>query len=157
MKVKELMQTNVATLRDDETLDAAETLMQVGWIRHLPVVTATNQLVGILTHRDLLKALPSAALGATAAKQKRGIDDVLVSAVMTKEVKAIGPEAELVEAVEIILANKFGGLPVVAEKQLVGMLTETDLLQYLQQLLKKSKRSHVSAQAARKTRPRLRT
>ncbi len=157
MKVKELMQTNMASLRDYDTLEAAEALMQVGWIRHLPVVTTTDQLVGILTQRDLFKALPSSVLGATAAKQKRGIADVPVSEVMTKEVKAIGPEAELVEAVEIILANKFGGLPVVVEKKLVGMLTETDLLQYLLQLLKKAKRSHVSAQAARKMRPRLRT
>lgn len=153
MKVKELMQTNVASLRDSDTLDVAEELMQVGWIRHLPVVTANDQLVGILTQRDLFKASLSSALRATAAERHRWLAAVQVREVMTKEVKTIGPDSELEEAVGQILANKFGGLPVVSGKKLVGMLTETDLLQYLQGLLKKAKRPHVSAQATKKIRP----
>lgn len=140
VKVKDVMQPDVATLRDTDTLDAAEDLMAVGWIRHLPVTNSDNHLVGIVTHRDLLGASLSSRARVSAKEKQQWLAEIKVCDVMTKEVKTANPEMELSEAVGLFLTNKFGGLPVVVEAKLVGMLTETDLLEYLQKLLTKKRR-----------------
>ncbi|MGE0821442.1 MAG: CBS domain-containing protein [Candidatus Binatia bacterium] len=153
MKVKDLMQTNVAVLRDSDTLDAAEELMAVGWIRHLPVVDADSQLLGMVTQRDVFKASLSSVSRASENEQQHWLSSVRVQDVMTKEVKTVDPEAELSEAVGILLENKFGALPVVTEKQLIGMLTETDMLHHLQQLLEKERRPQASGRTKTKQKP----
>lgn len=135
VKVQDLMQPNVAVLRDTDTLDAAEELMAVGWVRHLPVVDSENRLVGMITQRDLLRASLSSRSQASPKEKQQWLAGIQVRDVMTKEVKTATPETELREAVKQFLVNKFGGLPILTDSQLVGMLTETDLLQYLHTLL----------------------
>jgi CBS domain-containing membrane protein len=139
VKVKDVMQNDVATLRDTETLEAAEALMAVGWIRHLPVTDSDNRLVGIVTHRDLLRASLSSLARVSAKEKQKWLAEIKVCDVMTKGVKTATPEMALSEAVDLFLTNKFGGLPVVVESKLVGMLTETDLLEYLKKLLTKKR------------------
>jgi CBS domain-containing membrane protein len=151
MKVKGLMQTSVATVRANETLAAAEDLMKTGWVRHLPVVDATARVLGVITQRDLLKASMSSVSGAGPTEQQHWLGQVLVREVMTKKPVTIEPEADLSGAVDKLLDGKFGCLPVVEGGKLVGLITETDLLQHLQRLLKKRPRARSSVQMAKKT------
>jgi len=137
MKVKDLMRTNVVTLHSSDALDIAADIMNMGRIRHLPVVDADNRVVGIVTQRDLYRASISSVLGFAQAKEHEWLGQVTVRDVMTKEVTAIGPEAGVVEAVDKLVTAKFGCLPVVDEQgTLVGLLTETDCLRCFRDLLK---------------------
>ena len=139
MKVKDLMQTDIATLRPGDALDIAEDIMGMGRIRHLPVVQANGRLVGIVSQRDLLKASISSVIQAPPYKQQKWLSKVPVRDVMSKSVVAVEAEADVEDAVNTLLIEKFGCLPVVEDKKLVGMLTETDLLRHLQSVLQQTK------------------
>lgn len=141
MKVKDLMQTDVATLRPGDALDIAEDIMGMGRIRHLPVVQANGRLVGIVSQRDLLKASISSVIQAPPSKQQQWLSKIPIREVMSKGVVAVEADADIEAAVNTLLIEKFGCLPVVEGKKLVGMLTETDLLRYLQSVLQKPKPS----------------
>lgn len=150
------MQTSVVTVRASDALTQVDDLMKTGWIRHLPVVDATNRVLGVVTQRDLLRASMSSAAGADHKEQQQWLAQVLVRDVMTKRPNTIEPEANIAEAVDAFLASKFGCLPVVENGRLVGVLTETDLLRHLQTLLrKKSRDPSVIAVAKKKQRSRI--
>jgi CBS domain-containing protein len=136
MKVRNLMRIHVVTLGVSDTLDLAEDIMRMGRIRHLPVVEADNRLVGILSQRDLFKASLSSVLGFAQEKEHEWLGKVPVREVMTQEVVTTEPEVGVVEAVDKLIAGKFGCLPVVDNGRLVGLLTETDCLRCFRDLLK---------------------
>jgi CBS domain-containing protein len=154
MKVKDLMQTSVITLRSSDALDIAEDLMHMGRIRHLPVVDASNRLLGLVTQRDLFKAAMSSIVKISHEEERQWLGKVLVRDVMTKAVTTVDPEADLLDAADKLLTGKFGCLPVVENRRLVGILTETDFLQYVQTLLAKNQRSQPAAKEAKKATPR---
>jgi CBS domain-containing protein len=151
VKVKELMQPSVATVRGNETLTAVDDLMKTGWVRHLPVVDATDRVVGVITQRDVLKASISSVAGADPLAHQRWLEQVLVRDVMTKKPITIGPEEDLSEVVDKLLLGKFGCLPVVEQGKLIGLITETDLLHHLQTLLKAKRSSSRSSSSTRTT------
>ena len=136
MKVKNLMQSHVVTLNTANALDVAGDIMRMSRIRHLPVVDADKRLVGLLSQRDLFKASISSVLGFAREREHEWLGEVSVREVMTKEVTTIEPEAGVVEAVDKMIAGKFGCLPVVEEGKLVGLITETDCLRCFRDLLK---------------------
>lgn len=135
MHAKDLMQTDIATLRTDDSLDVAEDIMGMGRFRHLPVVQADGRLVGIVSQRDLLRASVSSLLKVSAHKQQQWLGKVAVRDVMSKNVVAVEADTEIEDALTLLLIEKIGCLPVVEKKKLVGILTDTDLLEYLQRLL----------------------
>jgi CBS domain-containing protein len=137
MKVKDLMRTHVVTLHFTDTLSVAEDIMSMGRIRHLPVLDGINRVVGVVTQRDLYKASISSVLGFNPAKEHEWLGKVKVQDVMNKTVTMIGPEAGIVEAVDKMVTEKIGCLPVVdAQGKLMGLLTETDCLRSFGDLLK---------------------
>jgi CBS domain-containing protein len=89
--------------------------------------------VGILTERDVTRALRAFRdLNATASKQHARISNLLVSDVMTRDVKSIHADMPLDEVKKIILTENRGGLPVLNQKEeLVGMITRRSLIDYL--------------------------
>jgi CBS domain-containing protein len=117
-------------------LEVADTFMRQGLIRHLPIVDADNQLVGLVAQADLLKASASSVLSSTHTSEKEWLGTVAVRDVMITDVTTITPDAEIVEAVDLLAAGRLGCLPVVKNSRLVGILTETDCLHYLSDLLK---------------------
>ena len=124
ISVEELMSTGVLTVRDTQTLGEADTLMRTAGIRHLPVSDARNHMVGLISNRDVSAAGPR-------GKGKR------VGAVMTREVKTVRPHEPAYRAAELMLEQKFGSLPVIAEDEsIVGIITETDFLQVAWQALR---------------------
>jgi CBS domain-containing membrane protein len=126
--VGELMTRELITLKETQNLASADELLRLNRIRHLPVVRQ-GKLVGLVTHRDLLKA--TGLKSPDPAKQPLWASDI-----MTREVRTVGPDTRLRDAVSIILKNKFGCLPVVSEDgTLVGILTEADLVRYAEKLI----------------------
>ena len=107
-------------------------MMEKNNIRHLPVIDA-HTLVGIISEKDLYKALPSITEIKDSKKLVNILDTVKVEKVMTQNVKAVTPEMYISKAAKLFIENKFGCFPVVAAGKLVGILTTTDLLRYIVQ------------------------
>jgi len=137
MKVKDVMRRSVVTLSADDNLSVADDVMNMGRIRHLPVVDGRRRVVGLVTQRDLYKAAISSVLRFTKAKEHEWLGKIKVSAVMTKKVTTIDMEAGITDAVDKMLSKKFGCVPVTDKDGcLVGLLTESDCLRCFRDLLK---------------------
>ncbi len=129
MLVKDVMKTQLVTLNADSKLGFANDIMYLGRIRHLPVVKG-DAIVGILTQRDLYRASLTSIL-TNWKENKEFLDSIKVAEVMTKNVVTVSPDATIEEAAQIMIDKKVGGLPVVKETtKLLGLITETDVLQY---------------------------
>lgn len=124
MLIEEIMIQDVITLSPDHTVKDAIQLMHENKIRHLPIITDEQAVVGIVTDRDLKEAMPS-TLAATVDKN---IYTTLLADVMTKH-PIIGHPMDFVEEAAVIFyENQIGSLPIVSNNKLVGIITETDLL-----------------------------
>ncbi len=130
MKVKDVMTPKVVTVAKGEPIRTAWLLMEKHNFHHLPIVDG-NKLVGMLSDKDLYKALPSIEEIKDHAKLARILDTVKVDEVMTPKVKAVGPDMDVRQAARLFVENRFGCFPVVLEGKLVGILTTTDLLRYI--------------------------
>jgi CBS domain-containing protein len=129
MKVKDIMTSDVATLDRNDELSLADDIMKLGRIRHLPVVDE-GRLVGIISQRDLFKASLASAMGYGEKAKREFIKAVVVKEVMVQDVITISPEADIEEAGRLMLEKKIGCLPVIEDGDLVGLLTETDILRH---------------------------
>ena len=127
MQVGKRMKKKVITIRPDDPIRLAMELMYKNRIRQLPVVEG-RKVVGIITDRDLREASPSSATSLSVWEFKYLLEQVKVKDVMTHDVITVSPETSVEEAARIINENKIGGLPVVEKDVLVGIITESDLL-----------------------------
>ena len=137
MKVKDLMRTNVVSLHVGDTLGVAEDIMNMGRIRHLPVLDEQNRVVGLVSQRDLFRASVSSVLRFNRDKEHEWMSSIRVQDVMTKEVVTADADAGIVEVVDKFVSDQIGCLPVTdQEGTLCGLLTETDCLRCFRDLLK---------------------
>jgi CBS domain-containing protein len=121
ISVADFMTKDLVTIRATDDVALAESLLRLGGIRHLPVVT-DGRLVGLLTQRDLLR---SGEAGRPSARERP------VSEVMTCEVITVRPSTGLADAASLMLERKFGCLPVCDEGgALVGIVTEADFVRF---------------------------
>ncbi len=128
MLVEELMSRDVVTLSEDENLAVGDDLLKRHHIRHLPVVR-DGKLVGLVSHRDLIRALARQAGSQSKAP-------VWAKDVMTRTVETVSPRASVREVVDKLLDHKYGCLPVVdGDGKLVGIVTDSDLVRLAGQLL----------------------
>jgi CBS domain-containing protein len=116
MLVRNRMSRPAVTVRQDADFQKALALMQEKKLRRLPVVDDDGQLVGIVVERDLLVA-------AMRYLQSR----VEVGDIMTRNVVTVGPDTDLAEVARTMLERKIGGLPVLEQGRLVGIITESDI------------------------------
>lgn len=129
MKVRKIMITEVVTLQVDDELSVASDIMHLARFRHLPILEG-DRLVGIISQRDLYKASLASVMGYNYAETRDYLKTVVIRDAMVKDVITISPDTEVHEAARILLDKKIGCLPVVDADRLVGMVTETDILQY---------------------------
>ena len=127
-KVREHMQAKVFWLRPDDLLAQARRLMREKRIRHLPIV-ADARLVGILSDRDVRRQLGRERVEQVSHPDRSGVADVKIGAIMIRPVETTTGSTTLAEAADRMVTRKFGALPVVEGDALVGILTQTDLLQ----------------------------
>ena len=135
MLVRERMTPNPVVVNPDTPFDEALRLLRERKIRRLPVVDKKNQLVGIVVEKDLLYASPSPATTLSIYELNYLLSKLQVKDVMTKRVIAVGEECPLEEAARIMVDHKIGSLPVVRERDVVGIITETDIFRVMAEAL----------------------
>ncbi len=134
MYVKQIMTRNPDTVTSQDSLRQAIALMQQGEFRRLPVVE--NQcLVGIITDRDVRLAINSPVILREKWYDEYLLDNVTVGACMTPNPITVTPDTSVEDAARLMRDRKVGGLPVTQGNELVGIITETDVLNYLIELL----------------------
>jgi acetoin utilization protein AcuB len=126
MKVADVMTESPITVEPNDTIGQAEEILNERDIRQLPVLEGT-ELVGIITDRDMRSFLSGRLFGTPEEREKAM--NTKVSSVMTSKPISLSPEDELRDAVELLIEEKIGGIPVVdGEKRLVGIVTYVDVL-----------------------------
>ena len=128
MIVAKRMMRNPVFVDENDSMKKAMDIMKEREIRHLPVLKGGDKLVGILTERDIKQASPSSATALEIREIFYLLDKVKVKQIMTRRVFTISSDAPIEEAALIMREKKIGCLPVVAGGKLVGILTETDIL-----------------------------
>ena len=128
MRVQDIMTISCITAPPEMPVLEARQMMLEKRIRHLLVVDGTT-LMGIVTDRDIRLNLPSPATSLSVWEINYLLARMTVANVMSKNVATIDPARDAKEAAQLMLDRKIGALPVVSNgRQLVGIITETDLL-----------------------------
>lgn len=128
LKVKDLMTAPVFSLKENDSLYTARSLMDLQRIRHIPIVTVDNAFTGLLTHRDILSATISQLAELDPETQKEIDSGISIREIMRTDITSVTAETNLKEAAQILLNHKYGCLPVVHDGELVGIVTEADFL-----------------------------
>ncbi len=135
MFVKDRMTVNPITVSGDTSIDAALQIMREKRVRRLPVTDKHGHLVGIVSEKDLLYASPSPATSLSVYEIPYLLSKIKVHDVMTKDPITVTADTPLEEAARILADNKIGGLPVMEDGKLVGIITETDIFKTFLELL----------------------
>jgi acetoin utilization protein AcuB len=125
----------VITVGPDLSIQEALRLMQKEHVRRLPVVDKNGRLVGMVSERELLHASPSDVTSLSIWEVNYLLSKITVQKIMTRDVITITEDTPLEEAARIMADNKIGGLPVVRDGSVVGIITETDLFKIFLEML----------------------
>ncbi len=128
MNVARRMKRNPVFVDETDSMKKAMDLLKENEIRHLPVLKDGEKLVGILSERDIKQASPSPATALEIREIYYLLDKVKVKQIMTRRPYTVSSSAPIEEAALIIREKKIGCLPVVDNGKLVGILTETDIV-----------------------------
>ena len=116
--VEQFMATDLFTVRPEDVVDLAASLMKWKEIRHIPVEDDEGQLVGIVAHRDLLELLVTS----------KPENETVIRDIMKTDTITVAPETLTLEALKLMREKNIGCLPVVKDKKLVGLVTTQDFL-----------------------------
>ncbi|WP_407332339.1 CBS domain-containing protein [Enterovibrio sp. 27052020O] len=125
LTVKEMMTPEPITLSSKHTINDAKRLMDSKRIRHIPIVSDTHQLQGLVTQRDVLAAQTSSL------EKSLGNNDPMkapLSRFLQRSLYTVAPSAGLKSAALFMQQHKIGCLPVVNDDELVGIITDTDFV-----------------------------
>ncbi len=117
--VGQFMATDLFTVRPDDIVDFAASLMEWRYVRHVPVEDDSGQLLGLVSHRQLLRLV---------ARGGKMDQTTMVRDIMRPDPLSVGPETTTVEAIRLMREKRLSCLPVVEEGKLVGLVTEYDLI-----------------------------
>lgn len=134
MLVGERMSHPIISIAPDMPVHDALNMFKRERIRRAPVVK-DGKLVGIVSNRDLLNASPSPATSLSVWEMNYLLSKLTVSEVMTKKVTTVMEDTPIEEAARIMADNKIGGLPVMRDNHVVGIITETDLFKIFLELM----------------------
>ena len=127
MNVGNRMTHNPITVHPETPVYEAQSIMRREKIHRLPVLSKENHLVGIVTEKDLIYASPSPATTLDAYEMSYLLSKLKVAEVMCSNVLTVHEDTPVEEAARIMADNNIGGLPVVRDSHLVGIITESDL------------------------------
>jgi CBS domain-containing protein len=135
--VADIMTREVCTVFEEDNLDSVLTLLAPYRFRHVPVVDG-KRVVGILSQRDLLQLTSQGRDRSAIARTREAhvLEQTFVRDVMNQRVITASPDTPLAHAARLMLEQRVGALPVVdKDQQLVGIVSESDLLRYMAQTL----------------------
>ena len=135
MLVHERMSRHPLTIKPDTRVDAALKRMREEKVRRFPVLDDRGKLVGIVSDKDLLYAAPSPATSLSIHELHYLYSRITVDQVMTRKVITVDENDPLEEAARIMIDNKVGGLPVMRDGDLVGLITETDIFKTFMEMM----------------------
>jgi acetoin utilization protein AcuB len=135
MLVSERMTHPVLTITPEVPVQDALTLMKKDKVRRYPVVDKNGKLIGIVTESDLMNASPSEATTLSVWEISALLAKITVERVMTKQVITVSEDTTIEEAARILADSSVGGLPVLRDNKLVGIITESDLFRIFLELL----------------------
>jgi len=129
--VSKIMTTEIITLNTSDSLETAESLFKKNKIRHIPVVSG-SKIIGMLSYTDLLRISFADAVG----DDDEEVDSVVynmftIEQVMTKNLVKVNSESTIKDVAEILSKKEFHAIPVVDDGTIVGIVTTTDLINYL--------------------------
>ncbi len=133
LRVADLMTVEVQTVSIDATLREVVEKMRAEAFRHMPVLDKEEQLVGIVTDRDIRLVMHSPILLHERWQDEALLSTSLVETVMTRNPITVSPSTSAGKAADMLSAYKIGALPVVEGDELVGILTTTDFLDWFAQ------------------------
>lgn len=128
LHVRDLMTIQIVTVQASAPASEAHALMAEHRFRHLPVVGGEGRLKGILSNRDLFRGQLAKFLGYGPAQQDRLYSGLCVRDIMTEDVVTAHPDDTIANASRTMLNGKLGCLVVVADRAVVGILTEADFV-----------------------------
>jgi CBS domain-containing protein len=129
LRIEQIMTTDLFTVNKDELVDMAAYVMNWQHIRHVPVENEEHRLVGLVSHRSLLRLVSETLDGRSATAKP-------ISEIMNVDVITVGPETPTLEAIQLMREHRISCLPVVEDKdRLVGIVTEHDFMGIAGQLL----------------------
>ncbi|MCS7221937.1 MAG: CBS domain-containing protein [Anaerolineae bacterium] len=141
------MTSRPVTIAPQNAIGTAIALMRAGGFRRLPVVE-NGRLVGIVTAHDLQRASNAPTVMSEPWYDNYIFQHIPVSTCMTPHPITVTPDSSIAEAARLMRDHKIGGLPVVEGDQVVGIITETDLLNYLLKLLEEREEATASSERA---------
>ena len=124
-QIRDIMQKNVITIEHDKTAHDAACLISEKDISFL-VIMKDNVPIGVLTESDFVKRL--------SARDKKA-SDVIISEIMSNKFRWVNPETEIEDAIQKMLNNNIRRLLILDDDKLVGVLTQTDLTEFLRNKL----------------------
>ena len=135
MFVKLWMHREVITVAPNETIANTCGLMDEHRIRRIPVIDQDNKLLGIISKEDLKKALPSAVDASLDETSRALANQVKVETFMTRTPITVAPTDTLEKVAAIMRKHKIGGIPVIEEDFLVGIITDSDIFNAFEEVL----------------------
>jgi len=123
------------TIRENVSVEEALRLMHSEDIRRLPVVDKQGKMTGIVSELDLLKVSPSPATSLSVYEIPYLLAKIKMKDVMTEDVVTVTEDTPLEDAARVMADNKIGGLPVLRDGKVVGMITETDMFKTFLEML----------------------
>ncbi len=135
MFVKLWMTHDPVTVKPDQTVAEAKSCLQDNRIRRVPVVGDDNTLVGIISREDIFRVMPSVVDGSSAGSPTLFAESTKVSEIMTKNPMFAEPMTPIETVSMRMCKHKIGGMPVVENGTLVGIITESDIFLALNEIL----------------------
>ncbi|MGQ9502554.1 MAG: CBS and ACT domain-containing protein [Anaerolineae bacterium] len=135
MLVRERMSKHVLTVKPNAPVDETLRRMRLEKVRRFPVVDNEGKLVGIVSERDLLYAAPSPATSLSVYELHYLYSRIKVEQVMTRDVVTVNYDDPIEEAARLMVDHRIGGLPVMRDGELVGIITETDIFKAFMEML----------------------
>ena len=118
--VEQFMAVDLFTVRPQDILDLAASLMHWRHVRHVPVEDDGGHLIGIVSHRDLIELMATGKLASG--------EPIVVRDVMKTDLVTVSPDTPTLDALELMRERNIGCLPVIKEERLVGLVTSYDFL-----------------------------
>lgn len=135
LNVRDIMTTEVVTILDRDSMETAEQTMRAGRVHHLPVLTKTGTLVGVLSHCDVLRATMSCLAEPTADEESVIKQSIPVAMLMQPVDVTLTPDTSARRAARLLRRYDYACVPVVEATKLVGLVTKGCFVDLVDRLL----------------------